>query len=54
MRKYLHLVLIIIFFQNHYAQKYQPYDTNMVWKVFQTGSVTFSASNTCVRTEAYN
>ncbi len=35
------------------AQKYQPYDTNMVWKVFQTGSAT-AFSNQCYRTDAYN
>lgn len=56
MKKLLHfitLALTIFFFKNGHAQKYQPYDTNMVWKVFQNGSAWTSALN-CTRTDAYN
>ncbi|MDO8999090.1 MAG: T9SS type A sorting domain-containing protein [Bacteroidota bacterium] len=47
------ILLAIFFCKNTNAQKYQPYDTNMVWKVFQTGSAT-AFNNQCNRTDAYN
>ncbi|MBA2612719.1 MAG: T9SS type A sorting domain-containing protein [Bacteroidetes bacterium] len=47
------LVLTLFFYKNNIAQKYQPFDTNMVWKVFQTGSAS-AFSNQCYRTDAYN
>lgn len=39
---------------NFRAQKYQPYDTNMVWKVFQTGSANYTPTPYCVRNDEYN
>lgn len=50
---FISLLTLIFFCKNSSAQKYQPYDTNMVWKVFHTGSATAFA-NQCYRTDAYN
>jgi hypothetical protein len=50
---YISIFLFVFFCKNSHAQKYQPYDTNMVWKVFHTGSAT-AFSNQCYRTDAYN
>lgn len=54
MKRIAIFILFVVFFsKNAHAQKYQPYDTNMVWKVFQTGSA-FAFNNQCIRTDAYN
>jgi hypothetical protein len=50
-------ILIIFVFSLHanYAQKYQPYDTNIVWKVFQTGSFSYyGPTGACYRADVYN
>ncbi len=54
--KRLYILLIFVFgFKNNYAQKYQPFDTNMVWKVFQTGSASYYGSGgSCYRADSYN
>lgn len=49
---YLVILLLIFYSKSINAQKYQPYDTNMVWKVFQTGNAA-AFSNQCYRTDVY-
>lgn len=53
-KKIILLLLILGGIVNSKAQKYQPYDTNMVWKVFQTGSATYTSTAYCIRNDEYN
>ncbi len=49
------LILFFLFLSTfNYSQKYQPFDTNIVWKVYQTGVASYSGTSDCYRTDAYH